>query len=387
MIRENNIITVEMKKPVYGGCALGFHDGMAILVPRALPGETLRVRIDRVHKDYCTGVIDSILAGSDRRIVPECVHFGRCGGCSYLDVPYEHELEIKKSVLGDNLARIARLEPSRIPEIEILSAARHNYRSHASVKVRDGSAGFYRKGSNELVPFAGAGCLLLADPLNEFLGRGIDGVTELRIAADAGGKIVTSLGGDRLVTEKINGLTYRRAIDQFFQANRLLRHGMLKKVKELAGITRDDTFLDIGCGVGFFSLFLADSAGHGTGVDINGASVSMARKNARLNNIGNLDFKAMPASMIHPSRAAPRVVVVDPPRAGIDRKARRTLAALNPERILYVSCNPATFSRDAKDLVGAGYTLDALSLIDMFPCTHHIEVISRFNRGVSGPPA
>lgn len=383
MSNESPIITIEMKKPVYGGYTLGFHDGKVILVPGALPGETLRVRIVSVRKDYSTGIIEAIIAGSEHRVVPECVKFGRCGGCSYLNTSYEYELEIKKTVLMDALTRIGGLEPATIPDIEIIGGERHNYRSHATVRVRDGCAGFFREGSNDLVPFPEGGCLLLAHKINEFLCRGLENQGEVKIAVDAEGTIVNSLKGESLVTENVSGFVYQRSIGQFFQANLQLRKKMLHRVKLLAELTETDTFMDIGCGVGFFSLYMAGSAAHGTGFDSNRSSIAMARKNARINKIGNLDFAALAASRIHPARSKPRVVVIDPPRAGIDRKARGTIAALAPVRLLYVSCNPATFSRDVKDFIKAGYSLDSLTLIDMFPCTHHIEVISRFSRDAS----
>lgn len=356
-----------------------------MLVPFGVPGETVRVRIQDEKKDYCTGTIESLACGHDARVVPACPYFGDCGGCSYLHVSYESELDMKEKILMDSLTRIARLVPDLIPPISIERGERFHYRSHASVKAPGGVPGFYRRGTNDIVPFGASGCLLLAEKLNSrIMSERAPG--DFRAALDASERVVTSRDTDAVVTENEGGITYRREIGQFFQANRLLRERMLEIVRDYAETDGGESFLDIGCGVGFFTLFLAGSSREGTGIDVSRGSIARAEENAALNNICNVRFRALHSSRVHPSRAVPELVVIDPPRAGIDRKTRKTLIAMG-SRLVYVSCNPSTFSRDAKDLVNGGYRLDRLALIDMFPSTHHIEVISRFTPGGVTRPA
>jgi 23S rRNA (uracil1939-C5)-methyltransferase len=145
-------------------------------------------------------------------------------------------------------------------------------------------------------------------------------------------------------------------------------------------VQKTRSFLDIGCGVGFFSLYMAAAAKAGHGVDINKKSIAMARRNAAANNISNVSFQAAAAAEINPARHECDVVFIDPPRAGLDKKSRRTVNAIKPERIVYISCSPPTFARDAADFIKGGYALDSLTFIDMFPCTQHIELISLFTR-------
>ena len=376
----NKTITIVLDKPLYGGHCLGRHEGKAVLVPYAIPGETVRARIHEEKKDYCFGVVEEIVDGSGFRTMPACIHFESCGGCSYLHLPYDKELGFKKSIILDSLARNAGMDAAELPEVEVTAGERFHYRSHASIKVRGGSQGLYRKGSNDLVSFHETGCLILAGELNDWLRRNESPRNDYRAAVDSSNSIITSADDHPVVTEKAGGLTFSRGINQFFQANRFLRNNMLEIVSNDAKTGADESFLDIGCGVGFFTLSLAQLMKAGTGVDISRESILWAKRNASLNKIGNVGFQHIPSARMHPARMRPDLIVIDPPRAGIDRKTRKTMLAVSPERMVYISCNPSTFSRDAKEFIAGGYRMERLMLIDMFPCTHHIEVIARFAR-------
>ncbi|TFH42236.1 MAG: class I SAM-dependent RNA methyltransferase, partial [Chrysiogenales bacterium] len=155
---------------------------------------------------------------------------------------------------------------------------------------------------------------------------------------------------------------------------------MLEIVKDYACPRRDETLLDIGCGVGFLTIVSGEEASKTRGIEMNAESIRWAQINALKNGVLNTDFIAMPSSSLHPARHRADVLIADPPRAGLDRRTRRTIIAMAPRRIVYTSCNPATFSRDAKEIASGGYRIDRLSLVDMFPCTHHIELIARFTR-------
>ena len=370
-------IQVEIEKAVFGGLFLGRNEGKAVFVPHAVPGETATVRILSEKKDYCIGEIENVGSASVDRIMPACPLYYRCGGCSYLHVTYEKELEFKMSVLMDSLARIAGIGSDGLPGPDVIHDGRFHYRSHAAIKARGGISGFFRRGTNEMVPIAGTGCLLLDDSINDRV-RSIDAPqADYRAAVDCSGRVMTSFDGDTVVQEREAGLTYSRGIDQFFQANRLLRGALLERVVALARRDETESFLDIGCGVGFFTLPIARVSKHGRGIDINAESIRYARMNARENGITNVDFEARRSSLIHPGRMEPGFIVMDPPRAGIDKHTRKTILAMRPPVIVYVSCNPSTFARDVRDFIAGGYRLETLSLADMFPCTQHVEVISR----------
>ncbi len=378
MASDNKSITITLDKAVYGGYAIGRHGGKAIFVPYGIPGETVSVAITDDKKDYAFATIDHIVKGSERRIVPRCPHFTSCGGCSYLHLPYGDELSYKKNIVEDSLQRTAGFRADIIPAIDMVHDDRHHYRSHGTLKAEHGQPGFYRKGTKELVSISESGCLLLAQELNDWIQNGNYLPEDSRIAVNFNSRVITSFGKDTVVDDRVGHFRFSRDINRFFQANRLLRERMLDIVIRYAGIQNGEAYMDMDCGVGFFTLPLAAGSVSGTGIDVSEENIRWALYNSQLNGIDNVRFKAIASSRVHPGRHHPDLIVVDPPRAGIDKKTRRTIMAMGPRRIVYVSCNPSTFSRDARDFSSGGYSLDALTLIDMFPCTHHIELISRF---------
>lgn len=371
------ILTVQ--KPAYGGYGLCFDDGKATFVPYAYPGEKVKVRIVNEKKDFSFAEIDEILEKSPDRITPECENFESCGGCNYLSVDYNTEVNMKKEILKDSLTRTAGLRDDTI-SINTICDKRFNYRSHATVKASNGSSGFYARESNRLVPFPEQGCKLLAEPLQNMIKSYHPKKKEYRSAMNIEGNVFVSEGKSLIISEREDDITYERDINLFFQANRFLRKSMLSLVREYASIDSSKTFLDIGCGVGFFSLFLANHAMNGKGVDRDRDSIKWARSNAVLNGIDNIEFSCVAASDIHPQQHHSELLILDPPRAGLDKKARKTIISMNPETIVYVSCNPATFARDIKDLLKADYSIEKLTLIDMFPGTYHIEVVALITR-------
>ncbi len=371
------IIEIEIVKNTYGGSGLGFLDGKAVFIPGTCSGEIVKAEITEEKKDYSIAKIIEIIKKSADRIEPQCPNFMICGGCSYLHLNYETELKIKKEIIIDSLKRIGRFQETDIPEIDIISSERLKYRSHARINYEKGIPGFRSRESNEHINLPDRGCILLDDKINDSSLNLKTADGELRIAADCHGNIFNSETNE-IILENDGGLFFEREISLFYQANRFLRNMILEKVSSLSSLSSTDEFLDIGCGVGFFTFYLSKIAHRGFGIDINKKSISFADKNIKLNKISNVEFKSLPSSNIQSLRFKPKTVLIDPPRSGIDKITRQTISSIKPGILIYVSCNPATFSRDAADFIKAGYKLESLSLIDMFPCTHHIELISRF---------
>jgi 23S rRNA (uracil1939-C5)-methyltransferase len=371
--------TIHIAKPIYGGMGLGYHDGKVVMVPGVLPGEAVRVSPVRIEKDYMVCTLREILSPSEQRIIPECPGFGSCGGCDYLNTVGPYELQLKKEIALDSLRRTARLSPEQLPEIELTESDRTHYRSHADLKTVDGTPGFYRRETNTCVPFGTGGCLLLAEEIIEGLRRITIPAPGCRVAMDHG-KGIHLEGDGTTVREYENGLHFDRDIDSFFQVNRYLRGVMQRAMFDFAEMSVGDSFLEIGCGVGFFSLYFGKQSLHGTGYDINERSIAWARKNAALNGIDSVKFETRPAETIVAGGNETSVMLLDPPRSGLSKKARERVMAVSPKRIVYASCDPATFSRDVASFTGSGYSLTRLMLIDMFPATRHMELMGQMKR-------
>ncbi len=371
------IIEITIQKPAYGGYGLGFNNGKACFVQFAIPGEEVIAEIFSEKKDYCFGRIINIIKKSERRTIPECPNFGACGGCDYLNIDYKTELDYKKEILIETLRR-TRIDEKNIPEIEIISADRFHYRSHASIKSSKYAFGFYEKNSYRLKAFPEAGCKLLAEEIVLFLDTLQKTGGGIKIACSRRSGCISTYDSNKKIIESEVGIIYERGLHLFFQQNRFLRAKMVETVSQYAEPGKSKSILDIGCGVGFFTLSLAGSAERAFGIDINRESIKWAKHNARLNGIPNAFFKALPASGIGSLNESFDTVIADPPRAGLSAKTREALKKHAPERIVYVSCDPATFARDSRDFLENGYRLESLAMIDMFPATRHIEVIGLF---------
>ncbi|AXF57552.1 23S rRNA (uracil(1939)-C(5))-methyltransferase RlmD [Salicibibacter kimchii] len=193
------------------------------------------------------------------------------------------------------------------------------------------------------------------------------------------------LWGEKYIEERIGNLRFALSPRSFFQVNPVQTEALYEKIREFADLRRTDTVIDAYCGIGSISLFLAEQARKVYGVEVVGDAISDARKNAKLNHISNVEFSVGKAEEVVPWwRAAlgieADVIVVDPPRKGCDEKLLQTMIEMNPDRIVYASCNPATLARDLGILSDGGYDVKEVQPVDMFPQTAHVESVTQLVR-------
>lgn len=219
------------------------------------------------------------------------------------------------------------------------------------------------------------------------LDPGIKGVVRgIRRSSDGATPLAETavLWGDDAITETIAGLDFRIRLDTFFQTNSAQAECLVDLVKREAGDVASAQVIDVYCGVGLFSLALAAAGARVVGVEIARSAVEAARENARVNAVGGTQFHAGDARKVLadvlPAGAAPKLLVLDPPRAGAGGKVMRRIARAAPQRIVYVSCNPTTLARDLVELVPFGYKMTAVSPIDLFPQTYHVETVVALER-------
>ncbi len=368
---------IKIDNIAYGGYGVGRINGKAVFVNNAIPGDEMAIEVYDERKSFSFAVCKEVLKPSDKRINPLCCNFEICGGCSYLNLEYSDEIESKIKIIRDHLKRIALIEDK--VNINIISDERYHYRSHCNIKCDGIIKGFHSKNSNRIVPFPASGCLLISDKLIngiELLNtRDVAG--DLKLAEDWKGNIFNNQDKYSVIEEKTGDYYFRRNVNSFFQSNRFLRKKMSDLVCDYSELTENDEFTDICAGCGFLTIPLSKISSHGTGYDIDHTSIKFAIDNSLLNNCNNLKFFPVSESDINPVRINPKTVIVDPPRNGISKKGRWTINSMNPDIIVYVSCNPSTYSRDIVDFLKNGYKLEKLTMIDMFPCTYHIELISK----------
>ncbi len=412
MPATSGLIEVELLRHTFGGSSMGrLPDGRAVFVPYALPGERVRVELTEEKRGFARARLVEVLKTAPQRIVPRCRHFGVCGGCHYQHLSYAQQLQVKTEVLREQLERIAGLSN---PPLETIhpSPQEWNYRNTVQFHLDDqGRLGFEEMGSNRVVAIEE--CFLPQPPLDELwrqldfeAGLGIERVG-LRVGADEealltlegaplalpalevnlpisavhlspAGSIV--LAGEDWLPMQVNGRVFRVSAGSFFQVNTAQAGAMVTYLQEALPLDGETTLLDIYCGVGLFSAFLAERAAGCIGVEVSPSACDDYAVN--LDGLDQVALYMGTAEEVLPALqlSGKVVAVVDPPRAGLDRRALDALVALRPAWIAYVSCDPATLARDLKRLVGQGYRLERVKPFDLFPQTYHIESISLLRR-------
>jgi 23S rRNA (uracil1939-C5)-methyltransferase len=404
---EDQFLTVRLERFIYGGEALGrLPDGRAVFVPFGLPGELVRARPLEEKSGHVRAELVEVLEPSPDRITPRCHHFGACGGCHYQHLPYPDQLGVKAGILRDQLRRIGKLEDPPVTAITA-SPLPWNYRNYIQFHFTEaGRLGFVDASGRGVLPIGE--CHLPEEALSDLwptldldpqldlerlsLRLGLDGQIMLMLESEqtpileleadlsvvhlAGQEAVVMAGEGSLVMA-VNARPFRVSAGSFFQVNTGAAGKMVEYLLEQLPVTTTTTLLDVYCGVGLFSAFYAPRVGRLVGIEASPSACADFVLN--LDEFDNVDLYEAPAELVLPSLDfSPQAVILDPPRAGLERRALEALLALGPERIAYVSCDPSTLARDAARLITGGYRLRSVAPFDLFPQTYHIESISLF---------
>ena len=406
------MIELALTAMAHGGSALGRHEGRVIFVPYAIPGELVRVRLTEEHTRWARAELVEVVRPSPHRVEPPCPYFGpdRCGGCQFQHIDYDAQVRFKQEVVADQLARIGKLD---VPVEEPIGAAQPwDYRNNVQFHVTDeGYLGFLTADTNNIIPIED--CLII-DPLLDEVWTAFDMHwpeiyrLSLRCGSTTGDRMAifeldeyqdfdievdfpvscilmmpdgesVVLMGDTSLVEYVAGRDYRISAGSFFQVNTGGAEALVALVREVLELRRGDTLLDLYCGVGLFGLALAGEVGRVVGIESDPSAAADFVVNAGdLDNVELLEGKAQ--QVLHGVEGPVDLVVLDPPRAGAGERALGEVARLGPRRIAYVSCDPATLARDARHLVDAGYHLEVVQPLDMFPQTFHVESVNLFMR-------
>jgi 23S rRNA (uracil1939-C5)-methyltransferase len=433
-------LQLTIEKLVYGGDGLArlpadeHGSGKAVFVPFVLEGEKVEASLLEQKRSFARGQAESILQASSHRLEPPCPYFRRCGGCNYQHAAYEHQLEIKAAILKENLRRIAKLEFEG--NIMIHPSPPWNYRNRSRLTIRPSpefALGYYKFGSHELLPVEQ--CPVSSPLINRALaafwqmgraGTVPDGVREIEFFANAedtqllieasceagtsstpvrewaetargtlpeiAGIVVfksrqsagNALGeprqmaasGAREITYNADKASYRVSAGAFFQVN---RHLISELVEIVTAGHSGGTALDLYAGVGLFSTILCRRFAQVIAVESSQTShadlVHNSPANAKAVRATSADFLRSPSGKLQPD-----LVVVDPPRSGLGESVVQSLVGLGAHRMTYISCDPATVSRDLAGLLSAGYRIEQVHLIDLFPQTYHLESVFHLAR-------
>lgn len=387
-------LEVFIERIVPGGMGMAHAEGRTIFVALAAAGDYVRVRVEKTRGKVAFASIIEMLAPSTVRVEPPCPYFGRCGGCDFQQLSYDAQLEAKISIVQDCLRRIAGIETP----VEVKIKASPNawrYRSRAQWQydpVRK-ALGYFERGSHRVCDVVE--CPVIVPALQESLTNLREAmredvlpahVAEFQAVAGDGAAVsiippVNESKIEREVTRTINGFRYRFDAEGFFQIN----HEQLPSLIDAAlSDCGGETAIDLYCGVGLFTLPLANRFKRVIGVEASDVAINYARLNIEAAQLTNAQAECARVGEWLKHNAADLapvdLVLLDPPRAGVeDSDALDGILALRPKHIAYVSCDPATLARDLRVLIGGGYNLDSVAAFDMFPQTHHVETIAHLS--------
>ncbi len=431
-----------------GGAGVARLDKRAVFIPKTAPGDIVRFRVAKEKGKHLVGELAEIIRAGPARTAPPCAHWNDCGGCALQHIDPTAQAEAKKRIFLDTLARIGKIIPVFPVYTIALPENEKRYRLRARFHIRGSEIGFFTPGTQRPVEIED--CLLVERPIADALGRirrllqsepragRVEAVEMTSLGEEEGASVglhlhaagrrergncridPRTLGAWKKFAEENHFLLatagrrepgkpprwrawYRPdtehpdlclgvSPESFIQPNRALNRLLVKSVVEECRLNDEALVLDLYCGAGNFSFPLALRAGRVLGVEENPHAVADAELNREENGVGNADFLRRGAHKLTEEEVVsklggqkPGVVVLDPPRKGA-LEAMPLIAALAPEQVVYVSCNPATFARDARELAASGYHARAAYVFDMFPHTAHLEILTSWTRkDPSGP--
>ena len=371
-VRRGDVVEITVEKLVYGGDGLARAGAQVVFVPFAAPGDELRIRVTEVGRGFARGAIQEVLKPGPARRDPRCRHFGVCGGCTLQHVSYAAQVTAKAEFVRESLRRLGGIDWTG--EIPVRTAAEYGYRARAEIQARRGHVGWFRTGTHEIVDVTE--CPVLVPEAEALLARLRAEPPRHAVHVAAGDDGAATADPRATVRRRVAGFDFEIAPDAFFQGNRLLADALVDEATAgVAGALAADLY----AGAGLFSLALARRFASVVSVEGRRAASAQAAENARRNGIANVEFAAQPVLdwLAAHTGTRPDLVLLDPPRAGADAQAARLIAALGAPAITYVSCDPATLARDLRTFAAAGYGIESVVALDMFPQTHHVETVAK----------
>ena len=410
-LNKLDIVELEITDVAFGGDGVGRVEDCVVFVPFTITGEKVKAQIIRRKKTFYFAKLIEVIEPAKERVEPFCKHFMSCGGCQYQHIDYEFQLKIFEKQLRDIMTRLGGFDDSLKILPMIPSPKTTGYRNRIDLHPREEDEyGFCVKGSRprEIFPLDKCYLFELQDDFSKFPMRSPEKLLVIRthsgnpycyfkddhnaVCSGAYDLRTQSPIEDESVYFDVCGKRFFSPYSGFFQVNKFILPELIRVVSEFAATKKSDVIADVYCGVGVFGLMLADKVKKVYGVEALEQSIVYAKRNAKEMGIENAEFTAEAAEtylrrfveqlIICRENNTPfdkiNVCIVDPPRNGLTNKVVSSIKKIRPQRLVYVSCGPATFARDARKFVDAGYNLEKIQPLDLFPYTKHFELVALF---------
>ncbi len=426
MRQKGKQFKLRIEKLVHGGKGLGRLNGKAVFVPQVAPGDLIIAEETARKSGYSEAKVVKILERGRGRVKPKCPYFGRCGGCDWQHLRYSEQVRAKRIIVEENLQKIGKIKKPNVDEV-IPSPSPWNYRNRAQIKVKAGKVGFYAKGSHFVIDIER--CPLLKEDIEGIFPKLKEllrelptppqefhiyssGKDEVLLKIVYGGRFkgfelplervreilkVNLIGygiykvgkegyperieffGRDFTYESVGKFKFRVSADSFFQINRFQVGNLIEKVARVAMEHQYMLAGDLYCGVGTLTIPVGRYVHRAFGVESNFWAVSDALYNKDINGLRNIQFfcRETEEAIKILKEYNPDLVIVDPPRSGLNERIIKTLSGLSRfKKIVYVSCEPSTLARDIATFHRYGVNMERAKVLDMFPQTYHVETIA-----------
>lgn len=355
------------------GRGIGRINDKIIFIPNTIPGEIVNAKITLEKKKYLEGSVIEFIKTAPERVSNLCPYYPKCGGCQLLHMPYENQLQYKEQKII-NIFNRYNLGNIKINSI-IGSSNNFNYRNKVTFQCHNNQLGYYEDNSNNFINIKN--CLLLNNKINEAI-ESLP-LNKNKVVVRTNNNEVT-FDNEKKIMHTIVDYKFLVSIDSFFQINDYVTPLLYGKVKNYLKNGEFNTVLDLYCGTGTIGIFISDVVKKVIGIEINQSAIDDAIENSKLNNINNIEFICGDAGKESKKlKIKPDAIIIDPPRAGLNKEAIDTILNFNPQTIIYVSCDPMTLVRDL-NILKEQYDIIEVTPFDMFPNTYHVETISLLKR-------
>jgi len=385
------------------GRGITFIEGKICFVMGALPDEIVEIEIIKETKKFYEARVAKLLEENVSRRKSQCPYYGICGGCQLDHSTFSLENDFKKNKVKNLVKKFSHVDCSKVRDI--IFSIPYEYRNKITLHGKNGKLGLYQNGSFEIVSIDN--CLLVPDRIREII-RIVEQINQditevvIKTSNDLDEVLVKITGNvleyqsllskvdvliindtvlslkDKIKT-RIGDKYFYQGADSFFQVNRTLTKDLYDEALKVVSQTRPKTVLDLYCGTGTIGIYLSDYCDKIIGIDYNYSNISDAFENKKLNQVSNIDFICDKVeNRIHEFQDID-LIVVDPPRSGLDQKTKKYLRKISPETIIYISCDPVTLVRDLNDLDSC-FDVQFVRPVNMFPRTYHVECVCVLNK-------
>ena len=387
---------VVIEKLDHFGNGLARIDGKIVFVPKTLPGDIVEIEIVKDNKKFQEGKVINYIEKQDRHSI--CPYSDICGGCHLMDLKYDDQLKYKENKVKELFKKVLGID---IDIKNVISGNNYNYRNKISLHIKNKKIGFYSEESHNLVEIDK--CVITDKEINLVIEKLKDIVKDSDIdevmirnhngiLLDVKGKVDKNIllnsfdnceviylndkliKGEGFVISNILDKKFKVSRKSFFQVNNLVCTKIFDKVRSYIKGKNYKKALDLYCGTGIIGILISNLVERVTGIEVVNDAVINANDNKELNGINNINFICDKVENRINEFNDIDLIIVDPPRSGLDKKSIDNILRIGAKDVIYISCNPNTLVRDLKELTN-NYDIKEVSIADMFPNTYHVETI------------